>query len=66
MVQAAGNLHHPIRDARFGQAQDIFDDPTPFEARNRVFDHHTRAGDDPIEQPFPHAQLLALGLFGGC
>jgi hypothetical protein len=36
-VQATGNLHHPARDARLGQAQDILDDPTPFDSRNRMF-----------------------------
>jgi len=66
MVQAAGNFHHPVRDARLGQAQDIFDDPTPFDARNRVFHHDACAGEDPVEQPLTDTQLSTFGLFLGC
>jgi hypothetical protein len=49
IVQAAGNLHDPIGNAGFGQAQDIFDDPTPFDARNRVLNDDACTGEEPIE-----------------
>ena len=64
-MQTAGDLHHPIRNALFGQAQDILDNPTALNARNGVLDHDAHAGKEPIEQSFPQAQLLALGLFFG-
>jgi len=65
-VQAARNLHDQIRYAGFRQAQDIFDNPTPFHPSNHVFDNHTGAGDEMIEEPIRHAQLPAFGFFFGC
>ncbi len=65
IVQAASHLHHEIRHTLRSEAQDIFDNPTPLDACNDVFNHHTRTGDKAIEQPLPRAQLLALGLFFG-
>ena len=56
IVQAARYLHDEIRDALRGQAQDIFDNPTPFHPSNHVFDDHTGAGDEMIEEPIRHAQ----------
>ena len=55
IVQAAGNFHHQIRQALYGQAEDIFDHPTPFDPRNHVFDHHTHAGEEAVEQLLPNA-----------
>src|SRR5437870_4056623 len=49
-----------------GQAQDIFDNPTPFDPRKHVFHHHTRTGDEGIEELILHAQGLALRFFFGC
>src|SRR5438132_2053717 len=63
IVQAARNLHHEISDTRGGQAQDIFDNPTPFHPGNHVFYDHACAGDEVIEEPILHAQLLAFGFF---
>jgi len=66
IVQATGDLHHDVRDTRGGQPQDIFDHPTPFDARNDVFDDHARAGKEAIEKLLADTQLPALGLFFGC
>ena len=65
IVQPARNLHHEIRHALCGQAQDIFDNPTPFHPGQHIFDDHTGAGDERIEEFVLHAQLLASGLFLG-
>ena len=66
IVQAARNLHDQIRNALFGQAQDIFDNPTPFDPGNHVFHDHARTGEEVIEELIPHAQCLAFRLFLGC
>ena len=65
IVQTTGNLHHPIRNALGGEPQDIFDNPTTFDARYGVLHHNTRRGDDPIEEAITYAQCLAFGLFLG-
>jgi hypothetical protein len=62
-VQAAGDLHHPVGNACFGQAQHIFDNPTPLDAGDDMLDHDAGAGADPIEQLLSYAQLFAFGLF---
>jgi hypothetical protein len=66
VVQAAGDLHHPIRNALDREAQDLFDNSTAFDAGNPVFDHDTAPGEDPVEHPVASTQLLAFGLFFGC
>lgn len=66
IVQATGYLHHDVRDTRSSQPQDIFDNPTPFDASNDVFDDHTRAGKEAIEQLLADTQVPTLGLFLGC
>ncbi len=66
IMQAARNLHDHIRHTSFGQAQDIFDYPTPFHPGNHVFHDDAYTGDEVIEERVPHAQLLAFGLFFGC
>ena len=65
IVQAAGDLHHQIRYILFGQPQDIFDNPTAFDARYGVFYHNTCRGDDPIQEAVLYTQRLAFGLFWG-
>lgn len=55
VMQAAGNLHHPIRNALFGQTQDILHHPTPLHPRDRVLDHDAGTGENPIEQPIGNA-----------
>ena len=66
IVQAARNLHHAIRDAFFGEAQNIFDNAAAFDPGERVLDDDTRTGEDRVDELLPNAQLFALGLFGGC
>jgi hypothetical protein len=66
VVQATRNLQHHIRHALGGQAQHLFDSPTPFDSSDHVFDHHPDTGEEPVAELFPHRELFALGLFGGC
>ena len=49
IVQAACNLHHAIRDAFFGEAQDIFDKATAFDPGDRVLDDDPRTGEEVTE-----------------
>lgn len=66
IVQAASNLHHSIRDAFFGEAQDIFDNTAAFDPGDRVLDYDTRTGEDRVDELLTDAQLFAFGLFFGC
>ena len=66
IVQAAGDLHHQIRHAIFGQPQHLFDNPTAFYPRDDVFDHYPYTGDDPIQEPLTSAQVPAPRFFFGC
>ena len=66
IVQAARNLHDEIRDALGGQAQDIFDNPTPFHPGKHVFYDYACTGNEVIQEPVFYAQLLAFGFFFGC
>jgi hypothetical protein len=66
IVQTARNLHHHIRNTLGGQAQNIFDYPTPFDPRDHVFDHPPYTGEDPIAELFTYCELFAFGLFWGC
>ena len=67
IMQATGNLHDHVRNPRFGETQDIFDDAAPLHAGNHVFHNNADTGDQMIEELVPNAQLLASGLFwGGC
>ena len=66
IVQAACNLHHAIRDAFFGEAQDIFDNAAAFDPGDRVLDDDTRTGEDRVDELLTDAPFLALGLFLGC
>ena len=49
-MQPAGDLHHQIGDAFFGQAQHIFDNATAFDAGNHVLDLNPDAGDHLVEE----------------
>ena len=62
--QAARNLHAAIREALGGQALDIRDNATPFHPGQSVFYDHACPGDEVIQAPVLHAQLLALGFLG--
>ena len=66
IMQATCNLHDQISNTSFGQAQDIFDSPTPFHPGNHIFHDYAHTGDEVIEELVPHAQLLTFGLFFGC
>ena len=66
IMQATGNLHDHVRNPRFGQTQDIFDDAAPLHAGNHGFHNKADTGDQMIEELVPHAQLLASRLFLGC
>ena len=66
IVQAARNLHHAIREAFFGEAQDIFDNATAFYPGDRVLDADPRTGEDRVEELLTDAQLFTCGLFFGC
>ena len=65
-MQAARNLHHAIRDAFFGKAQDIFDHAAAFDPGDRVLDDNTRTREDRVDELLTDAQLFAFGLFLGC
>ena len=66
IVQAARNLHHSLRDAFFGEAQDIFDNAAAFAPGDRVLDDDTRTGEDRVDELLTDAQFFAFGLFWGC
>ena len=65
-MQAAGDLHHEIGNACFGQAQNVFDNAAPFDTSDRMFDDDPGAGDERVEKLVADAQLFAFGLFFGC
>ena len=60
IVQTTGNLHHLIRNALGGEPQDIFDNPTAFDASDDVFHHDARRGDNPVQQAVAHAQGVGV------
>ena len=66
IVQAARHLPHAIRDAFFGEAQDLFDNAAAFDPGDRVLDDNTRTREDRVDELLTDAQLFALGLFWGC
>ena len=66
IVQAARNLHHAIRDAFFGEAQDIFDNAAAFDPGDGVLDDDTCTGEDRVDERLTDAQFFAFGLFLGC
>ena len=66
IMQATGNLHDHVRNPRFGQTQDIFDDAAPLHTGKHVFHNNADTGDQMIEELVPNTQLLASRLFLGC
>ena len=66
IVQAARHLHHAIRDAFLGEAQDIFDHAAAFDPGNGVLDDDPRTGKERVDELLTDAQLFAFGLFWGC
>lgn len=65
-MQAASNLHHQIRNTIFGEAQNIFDNPTAFNTRDDVFDYHARGRENVIEHFVADTQFFAFRFFFGC
>ena len=66
IVQPARTLHDAIRDAFFGEAQDLFDNAAAFDPGDRVLDDNTRTREDRVDELLTDAQLFAFGLFWGC
>ena len=65
VVQPTGDHHHQVGDAFLGQAQDIFDNPTPFDASEHVLHLNPDTGDHLIEEFVGRAEFLATRLFLG-
>lgn len=65
VVQRAGYFHRQIRKAFFGISENIFDNPTTFDTRNRVFYKYPRAGNQSIQPLIRGTQFFALWLFFG-
>lgn len=63
VMQAASNLHDQVRNAFLGEAQNIFDDATAFDAGDNMFDLNARRRENPIEEFVTDAQRLALRFF---
>lgn len=66
VVQATGNLHDLIGNPLFREAQNIFNDATPLDPGDDMFDDHPGTGKKPIEKPICSAQFLTFWLFLGC
>ena len=63
VMQAASTLHDQVRNALLGEAQNIFDDATAFDAGDNGFDLNARRRENPIEEFVTDAQRLALRFF---
>lgn len=48
IVQRTGDSHHQIRPSIFGIAQDVFDNATPLDAGQGVFNPNAGAGYAPV------------------
>jgi hypothetical protein len=62
-MQAASNLHDQVRNAFLGEAQNIFDNATAFDAGDNVFDLDARRRENPIEEFVTDTQCLAFRFF---
>ena len=62
-MQAASNLHDHVRIAFLGEAQNIFDTATVFDAGDNMFDLDARGRENPIEEFVTNTQCLAFGFF---
>ena len=65
-MQAASDLHYAIRNALFGEAQNIFDNAAALDASDGMFNHHASGGENPIEHFVADTQLFPFGLLLGC
>jgi hypothetical protein len=63
IVQSTGDLHHHVGDTCLGQAEDIFDNPTAFDASDHVLHLNPDSGDYLIEEFVGYAEFLAARLF---
>jgi len=48
IVQCTGDGHHQIRQSSFGIAQDVFDNATPLDAGQGVFNPYAGVGNAPV------------------
>jgi len=64
-MQTASNFDHLIGKERLGIAKDVFDNPTPFDSCNDVFDANPDTGDDLVVRFFRRRERLPFGLFLG-
>ena len=65
VMQATGDHHQQVGGAIFGQAQNLFDDATAFDAGDDVFDYDAHTGDHGVEELVSLAEWLAAWLFWG-
>lgn len=63
IVQPTGDLHHHVGDTFFGQAQDIFDNSTPFDASDHVFHLNPDTRDYLIEELIGRVEFMAARFF---
>jgi hypothetical protein len=63
IVQATRNLHHEVRNAIVCQPQDIFDNPTTFDACDDMLDHDAHARDNAVDELVSGTQCLAARFF---
>ena len=64
-MKATGHLHCQIRKALLSDAQNVFDNPTSFDACNTIFDRYARPRNDAVQPLVCLAQLLPFWLFLG-
>ena len=55
-----------IGNTIFGQPEDVFDDPTPFDTGDGMFNHNPHAGQNLVAELVTAAQFLAAGFFFAC
>jgi hypothetical protein len=65
VVQGATDLHHSVTHTVFPQPHGVFDDPTPFDAADDVFDRDPPACYGPIERSLFRRQPAPLGRLDG-
>jgi len=60
IVQSTGNAHYQIGESFLGIAQNIFHNPTAFDARNHVFHADPHAGNQAVEKQISDTQGFAF------
>jgi hypothetical protein len=66
VMQATGDLHDGVGQARGGVAELILGDATDFYSSDRVFDAHARSRQMAIVPFLGRCQRVLLGFFFGC